>query len=216
MLLALIAAYTVILQQSSCLVQRNASMSHMRVVKFMSNMPKCALRRGIVIHILSVAGLILALSIVTSNSSHAGQDETVLTPQEAFQQGQKGSRLILDIRRPAEWHSTGVGKGVIPLTMHRQDGPTGFLEAVKHLVDGKLDRPIAVICASGSRSAWAQHFLSANGFSNVANVKAGMLGRGPLPGWIAQGLPTHPCGQCDEATSQTTSGPSNKAASAPR
>jgi rhodanese-related sulfurtransferase len=37
------------------------------------------------------------------------------------------------------------------------------------------DQPVVVHCRSGARSAMAQGLLMANGFSNVRNLKGGML-----------------------------------------
>lgn len=143
----------------------------------------------------------LALAFLTLSAQAYGDSGTnTLTPAEALQQGQSGDRLIVDIRRPEEWAATGVGKTVTALTMHRDDGPRSFLAKMKELVGGDLDRPIALICASGSRSSWAQQFLIAHGFTDVANVRAGMLGRGPVQGWIDLGLPTRSCNDCGWTT----------------
>jgi len=114
----------------------------------------------------------------------------VLLAPDAYAMQQAGELEIFDIRTPTEWHNTGVTKGAKLVTMHQPDGPLAFLEAMKLSVKGDMDKPIAVICATGNRSGWAQSFLSDNGFNNITSISEGMMGRGNLPGWLARKLPT--------------------------
>lgn len=139
-----------------------------------------------------------ALIFLVQPNALAGSGNIILTPREAYEQSESGDRIIVDIRRPSEWAATGVAKPARTVTMHQKKGPRGFLEALMKLVEGDLNRPIALICASGSRSTWAQKFLTAHGFTDVANIKAGMLGRGPDTGWIAQDLPIRSCESCNQ------------------
>ncbi len=64
------------------------------------------------------------------------------------------------------------------------DENTKFVDRVKKLAGGKLDRTIVVICRSGGRSAYAANKLAKNGFDNVYNVENGYIF-----GWKAAGLP---------------------------
>ncbi|MCB1522258.1 MAG: hypothetical protein KDJ37_17035 [Hyphomicrobiaceae bacterium] len=110
-------------------------------------------------------------------------------PQEALKLMQDVGLVLVDIRTAPEWMRSGVAKGAVTLT------PTGpeFVDDIARLLDGDKTRPVGLICASGNRSAHAQRFLQAQGFTNVANVVEGMTGgAGAGPGWILRGLPTVP------------------------
>lgn len=105
--------------------------------------------------------------------------------------------MLLDIRSPPEWAETGIPDSGRAITLHDPQGKAGFLEAVKKAVNGNYSHPIALICAVGGRSHWAQRFLTQNGFTDVSDVSEGMMGRGAdRPGWIKRGLPTKPCPPC--------------------
>lgn len=140
--------------------------------------------------------VLIAVPAFLTVTAALGDGTLVLSAPDAYDATRSGERLIIDIRRPDEWRETGIAQGALTVTMHRDGGPTAFLNAIDKSVDGRKDTPIALICASGSRSAWAQRFLAANGYSDVANIREGMLGRGSLPGWIERGLPTAPCPDC--------------------
>jgi rhodanese-related sulfurtransferase len=64
------------------------------------------------------------------------------------------------------------------------------------MVGGDKNKPIALICHSGSRTSHAQKFLQSQGFTQVYNVREGMAGSAAGPGWIRRGLPVEPCLQC--------------------
>ena len=96
--------------------------------------------------------------------------------------------LLLDIRTPMEWSRSGVPEGAVPLSIQRQDFPQALLE----LVDGDLSRPIALICATGSRSAMLQRYLQGQGYQQVSDVSEGMMGNRMAPGWLRRGLPVTP------------------------
>lgn len=129
-------------------------------------------------------------------TASAAARKGVLSAPEARSRMENDGLLMLDIRRPSEWRDTGIAQGAQALTMHDPGGPPGFLQAVLEAVGNDRNRPVALICASGVRSTWAQRFLQANGFTRVDNVIEGMLGRGPAPGWIGRGLPVSPCKDC--------------------
>jgi len=116
----------------------------------------------------------------------------------AYSLSKKGELVIVDIRRSSEWHKTGM-----PDTSHgislqnffkkvRKD----FTEDIVELVEQDMDRRIALICATGGRSAYAMELLREAGFSRVSNIGEGMLGDGTSPGWIARGLPVRKCDDC--------------------
>lgn len=132
----------------------------------------------------------LCLAIAFGGAA-AAQDGVIDAPT-ALRLQSEGSIAIIDIRRPAEWRETGVPAGARAITMHHPDGASGFLASVLSSVDGDKSAPIALICASGVRSTWASTFLARNGFTQVYNIKEGMMGRGKQPGWIARGNPMDP------------------------
>lgn len=103
----------------------------------------------------------------------------------AFQRAEAGEIILVDIRQPEEWDETGSPRGAHRLDLRSPD----FLEGLSALTDGDRGRPIALICASGGRSARTARALTDAGFSNVLDVSEGMLGSSAGPGWIARGLP---------------------------
>jgi rhodanese-related sulfurtransferase len=113
----------------------------------------------------------------------------VIDAPTAYDRQQAGALTVIDIRRPEEWRATGIPADAEAITLHDPDGHQAFLEKVVASVDGDKAAPIALICASGARSTWAGNFLARSGFTNVFNIKEGMLGRGAAPGWIARDFP---------------------------
>lgn len=108
-----------------------------------------------------------------------------LSVAEAHAAAVAGEILLIDIRTPGEWARTGVGEGARPLDMRRPD----FVDALRRLAGRANDRPVAVICARGVRSARLAERLAEAGFGEIVDVPEGMLGSRAGPGWIAAGLP---------------------------
>ena len=105
---------------------------------------------------------VLGLALV-AQQLQAGQDVDVKQAQSMNQQG----ALLLDVREPDEYAAIHAPNAkLIPL------GEVGLrlkeLEAYK-------DKPIAVMCRSGRRSAKAVALLQEAGFSKVSNVQGGIL-----------------------------------------
>lgn len=111
--------------------------------------------------------------------------ENALSAPEALARAQAGQILLVDIRRPDEWQATGVPLGAVPLDLRRDD----FVDALMAEVGGDRERPVALICARGVRSARLAEQLSQAGFTRILDVPEGMLGSGAGPGWLARGLP---------------------------
>ncbi len=139
--------------------------------------------------------LLVAISILFFSLS-ASADE--LDAGEAHSLSLSHELIIVDIRRASEWRKTGM-----PATSHgislqnflkkvRKD----FTKDIMNLVDGDLQRPIALICATGGRSTYASGMLREAGFSQVYNIGEGMLGNGAQPGWVARNLPIRDCENC--------------------
>jgi rhodanese-related sulfurtransferase len=120
----------------------------------------------------------------------------VISADEGFARAQAGELTIIDVRSPAEWRQTGVATGARRATVHDPRGLAGFLAEVEAIVGEDRNKPIAMICARGWRSAAATAFLREQGFTNVFDIGEGMLGRDGKPGWIARSLPVEPCERC--------------------
>ncbi len=133
--------------------------------------------------------LSLALAVPASAAGVLGADE-------AHRRSQAGEVLIVDVRSPGEWRQTGLPKGAAAVTIHNPNGAEGFLTEMLKAVGGDKSKPVALICAAGTRSNRAHRFLESRGFTNLYDVREGMLGRGDAPGWLKRGLPTQPCEGC--------------------
>ena len=145
------------------------------------------------IHRRAVFGWVLVASLTLLPAPlvvHA--EATIISAEQASRRVADGELLIIDVRTSAEWRETGVPAGAARANIFDGD----FLQRVKTAVSGNLSRPIAVICARGNRSTEAEALLSQAGFTNVRNVKEGMLGSAHGPGWLAGGHPTERCANC--------------------
>ena len=74
--------------------------------------------------------------------------------------------FLLDVRRPEESEIATLGGTVVPLP----ELPDRFEELEAH-----KNEDIIIYCRSGSRSGQATAFLQSVGFSNVRNLKGGVL-----------------------------------------
>ncbi|HEU0100899.1 MAG TPA: rhodanese-like domain-containing protein [Mycobacteriales bacterium] len=83
-----------------------------------------------------------------------------------------GDDLLLDVREDDEW-AAGRAPGAVHLPMS---------ELVERLAEVPADRPVAVVCRSGHRSAQVTAYLVAQGRS-ARNVDGGMAA------WAQLGLP---------------------------
>lgn len=124
----------------------------------------------------------LLLSLFSLSSSFAAEFMSV---SKAHNQSKVGKLFLVDIRRPSEWKQTGVAKHAAKITMHQED----FLNRIAKHTSGNKAAPIALICARGNRSTHMINLLEQNGYTNVYNVKEGMLGSPEGSGWLAKNLP---------------------------
>lgn len=132
--------------------------------------------------VIATGGAVAAqwFNILADNES-----ATALTPGQAHQAALAGDVILVDIRRPDEWASTGVGEGALPIDMRRPDFEAALLAAAV----SDRSKPLALICARGVRSRHMAERLRAAGFTNIIDVPEGMLGSGAGPGWLRGGLP---------------------------
>lgn len=120
-----------------------------------------------------------------------GGEEGLLEADLAWALAGGGSLVIVDVRTEREWRATGLPARAVGIGLPGGSGSriAEFVEEVFQAVDGDRARILAVICASGVRSARAADILRRNGFLEVYDIGEGMLGNGRQPGWITRGLP---------------------------
>jgi rhodanese-related sulfurtransferase len=122
----------------------------------------------------------------------------VLRPDNAKKLAEQGELTIIDIRLPVEWERTGLPEGAMAISLQDQtlQPRADFVADVLEALGNDPAKPIALICARGHRSAFAQQLLLQSGFSQVHDISEGMLGGEYGPGWLARALPTEPCTVC--------------------
>ncbi len=93
---------------------------------------------------------------------------------------------VIDVRTPGEWKQTGIVEGSIPIMFFdekRQPRTQEWMQQASNHISP--DRPVALICRSGSRSNIIGNFLvKQHGYQNVYNATGG------INAWIAQGNKT--------------------------
>ncbi len=149
--------------------------------------------KRLTIVVTAFAILVSAFSVVAENASTS----SLIDSTKALAGVKAGEMTLFDVRSPAEWRETGVPQGAKTVTIHDPEGMAGFVMAATRAVNGHKDKPIALICARGSRSSRAERALRAAGFSNIFNVREGMLGNSiDGPGWLHRKLPVEKCENC--------------------
>ena len=139
----------------------------------------------------SIHTMLITVLLLAAMPGYAAPD---LSAEQALAAAKAGKVRLIDIRTPQEWRRTGVAPGAGRIDYYR--GPQNLLQSVTQLVGGDKNKPIALICHTGSRTSHAQKFLQSQGFTQVYNVMEGMAGSAAGPGWIRRGLPVEPCPQC--------------------
>jgi rhodanese-related sulfurtransferase len=110
--------------------------------------------------------------LVAVMAVHAAPD-TVAVAQVPTMQSQ--GTLLIDVREPDEYaQGHAPNSTLIPL---------GQLEQRLSELAGYKNKPVVLICRSGSRSGKAQKLLQQAGFSAASNVEGGMVA------WQKAGLP---------------------------
>lgn len=107
---------------------------------------------------------------------------TTLTVQQAHEQASADQNAILvDVREPSEWTTTGVPQGATLISLNSVTGVrSGEVAGLPK------DQPIYVICNSGNRSRVAAEHLINLGYSTVYNIDGG------IQDWLRADLPTEP------------------------
>lgn len=97
-----------------------------------------------------------------------------VSPHEAHAAWSAGTLAIVDCRELVEHEVTRIaGVPLVPMS-----------EIVERVDELPTDRPLAILCRSGARSAQVADWLNAGGrHGEVANLEGGILA------WAADGLP---------------------------
>ncbi len=136
----------------------------------------------------SIGTAILAISGFSGPVFAAGPaDITYMKPDAAHAAALAGEIVLIDVRRPDEWHETGIGEGATGLDMRAEN----FVSTLVALRRANPDLPIAVICRTGNRTGYLTTTLAAQGFPGLVDVNEGMVGGANGPGWLKRGLPTY-------------------------
>jgi hydroxyacylglutathione hydrolase len=114
-----------------------------------------------------VAGYFGPEALTAAAPGHASRPlETIpqLTPDETAARLVRNEITLLDVRAKAEWESAR-----IPGAKHI---PLGYV--ADHIADLPQDKPIAIHCLGGTRSAMAASVLQSRGIKQVLNVQGGI------------------------------------------
>ncbi len=122
-------------------------------------------------------------------TSLAAAESNLISADAALSAVVSGQAALIDVRSPQEWQHTGIAKGAHAITIHGPDGLNGFVAEMEAKFGDDRTQAIVVICARGNRSTLVQSTLLERGFSQVLNLREGMLGSGDGPGWLARKLP---------------------------
>lgn len=128
---------------------------------------------------IAIAFLLLLVSTVLAFAA-----DTLSAP-DALEKANSGDLVVVDIRRPSEWRESGIASVAVPLSMHER----GFLEGLDKIRADNPGKEIALICATGGRTAFLQKELAKRGLGPVIDISEGMFGNGRSPGWLKRGLP---------------------------
>ncbi|HEX2011218.1 MAG TPA: rhodanese-like domain-containing protein [Roseateles sp.] len=124
-----------------------------------------------------------------------------LLPQEAHLYLQRHPEaLFVDVRMELEYLYVGHPPGAVHVAWYEypemHPDPARFVAQVRREAGGDLDRPLVLLCRSGTRTIAAGEALEAAGFSDIVNVVHGFEGdpdenfqRGKRNGWRFDGLP---------------------------
>ena len=130
--------------------------------------------------------ILLSFASVLTPGPALAAERDIWSAIEAADALSKDAIILIDVRSRPEWLQTGLAKGAWPISLH-EGGFERRLFAARELSGAK---PVALICATGGRSARLMSALKRAGYSGFIDVSEGMLGSRRGPGWIARGLPT--------------------------
>ncbi len=108
-----------------------------------------------------------------------GSDSPKISPEDAAALVGEGKAILIDVREPAEWTSTGVAAPALLLAKSDFDGEQAAWKPFLASVDKEMT--VVLYCRSGNRSGKVADALAKQGFK-VANA-------GGLNDWQKAGLP---------------------------
>jgi rhodanese-related sulfurtransferase len=111
----------------------------------------------------------------------------ILSPRAAHAAAGAGDVVLIDIRTADEWRTSGVPVNGYAISMHQ--APDAFFKELAAATGGSKSKPVALICASGNRSAALIGQIKQAGYASVIDVSEGMTGGPRGAGWIRSGLP---------------------------
>ena len=101
----------------------------------------------------------------------------------------KDGILIIDIRTPMEWRSSGIIEGAKPIMFFSPRGEpdvANFMFELGSLLQSK-DKPFVIYCAHANRTKTLGRWLNELGFKKVYELEGGIE-----YGWIDKGYKTVP------------------------
>lgn len=128
-----------------------------------------------------LAGFSALLTVPTAVLAADG----TITAHAAKAAVEDGRMILIDVRRPDEWISTGVAQGAWLLDMTDQN----FGAYLMAVLDRNPDHEVAIICRTGNRTGRLMAALNDSGITRVRDVSEGMAGGPRGTGWINSGLP---------------------------
>ena len=129
--------------------------------------------------------VLASLFLMALMASVGMADTSIKSAPVAAQELADGEIVLLDIRSPAEWRETGLAKGAWPVSMHTPE----FGNQLQDIFEKYRPDQVALICATGGRTAHVIDVLAKNGITGVIDVSEGMHGNPSGPGWLARGMP---------------------------
>lgn len=153
---------------------------------------KLNLCTGYVMRLISLL-LALMLPVVAhaqqpaAPSSPAAALPAAMSAAEAHTAADAGKVVLIDIRSDDEWRESGVPASAYAISMHQSQ--PAFLKGLAVATKGDKTTPIALVCATGSRSAFLAGWLKRNGYTAVIDVREGVDGGRYGKGWVKAGLP---------------------------
>jgi len=132
--------------------------------------------------------LMLSGMFATAAAQLVHASSGIMSAPDALAAAAKGEIVLVDIRTRDEWRRTGLAQPALAISMHE----AGFVRNLARALGGDRAGKVALICATGGRSAHMQQILTTAGFTNVVDVSEGMIGSSAGPGWLRRGLPVKP------------------------
>lgn len=129
---------------------------------------------------------LLFISLLLTNFIINAAELINLTPDEVNNKLTENA-LVIDIRTPQEWQSTGIIPGSHPVKFFDQNGKYDaeqWLATVKQLQTSP-DQEIILVCRSGGRSNKVGNFLTQKrNMPNISHLQSG------ITSWIKEKRPT--------------------------